>query len=125
MSAGAFIDSLYEADSGLVFPTKVQPETELAQLNGTVNDAPAGPVTPGAPYLKVRVGKRSPQLQMRYVIVKMTANPTGQYADYQGVGTSHKIVVLNPAVFAGLSKRQDATYLGTTCKITRVVGEVS
>jgi hypothetical protein len=124
MSAGQFIDTLYQADSGLVFPTRLQPETELAQLNGTVNDAPAGPVTPGAPYLRVRVGKRSRGLQPRYVIVKMTANPAGQYADYQGLGTSHKIVVGNPAVFSGLSKGQEATYLGTACIITRVVGEV-
>lgn len=124
MSAGSFIDSLYEADSGLVFPTKVQPETELAQLNGTVNDAPAGPATPGAPYLKVRVGKRSPQLQMRYVIIKMTSAPAGQYADYIGVGASYKIPVLNPTVFAGLAKNQAATYLGASAVIKRVVGEV-
>ncbi len=125
MSAGSFIDSVYEADSGLVFPTRVQPETELAELNGTVNDASSEPVTPGAPFISVRASKRSPQLQVRHVIVKMTANPTGQYADYKGIGTSHRLVVSNPAVFAGLTKRQPATYLGATCIITRVVGEVS
>lgn len=124
MSAGAFIESRYEADSGLCFPTKVQPETELAQLNGTVNDAPSTALTPGAPYLRVRVGKRSPQLQMRYVIIKLTSAPTGQYADYIGVGASYKIPVLNPTVFAGLAKNQAATYLGASAVIKRVVGEV-
>lgn len=125
MSAGAFIDSIYEADSGLVFPIRVQPETELAQLNGTVNDAPIGPVTAGAPFISVRVPKRSPRLQVRYVIVKMTAQPTAQYADYQGIGTSHRIMVGNPAVFNGLAKGQAATYLNTACIITRKVGEIS
>lgn len=125
MSAGAFIDSIYESDSGLVFPIRVQPETELAQLNGTVNDAPAGPVTPGAPFVSVRVPKRSPRLQVRYVTLKMTAQPTGQYADYQGIGTTHRVVVSNPAVFAGLARGQAATYLNTACVIQRKVGEIS
>lgn len=125
MSAGQFIDSLYQANSGMVFPCRVQPETELAQLNGDVNDAPAGPVTTGAPFIKIRPGKRTLGLQPRYVMVKMLANPEGQYADYQGIGTSHRITVLSPTVFAGLSKGQAATYLGTSCRITRVVGEIS
>jgi hypothetical protein len=125
MSAGAFIDSVYTSDAGLTFPIRVQPETELAELNGTVNDAPGDEVTPGAPFISVRVPKRSPRLQVRYVIVKMLANPTGQYADYAGIGTSHRLVVSDPAVFSGLSKGQPATYLGTSCRITRVVGEVA
>lgn len=125
MSAGQFIDTVYEADSGLVFPTRVQPETELATLNGVVNDASSEAVTPGAPFISVRTSKRSPKLQVRHVWVKMLENPTGQYADYQGIGTTHRLVVSNPTVFAGLSRRQPATYLGAACQITRVVGEVN
>lgn len=125
MSAGPFIDSRYEADSGLVFPTRVQPETELAQLNGTVNDAPSTAITAGAPYLNIRKNKRSRGLQPRYVRVKLTSAPTGQYADYIGVGASYQIPVLNPTVFAGLAKGQAVTYLGATGIITRVVGEIN
>ena len=125
MSAGSFIDSRYEADSGLCFPTKVQPETELADLGGTPNDAPSTALTAGAPYQAVRVGKRSPRLQMRYVIVKLTEAPAGQYADYVGAGASYRIPVLDPAVFATLQKNDPAVYLGADGVITRKVGEVA
>ena len=125
MSAGSFIASRYEADSGLCFPTRVQPETELADLGGVVNDAPATALTAGAPYQAVRVGKRSPRLQMRYVIVKLTEAPTGQYADYVGIGARYKIPVLNPTVFAGIEKNDPAVYLGAEAVIVRKVGEVA
>lgn len=45
MSAGEFIRSFYETNGGAIARIRVQPETELAQIGGQPNDAPAGPPT--------------------------------------------------------------------------------
>lgn len=124
MSAGPFIKTLYQADSGLVFPTKLQPETELASFAGRVNDAPAGPATPGAPYLAVVVGKRSPRLQMRYAIVRLTADGVGQTAEYK-TGNSYRVVVGDPATYALWARNAVGTYLGIAAVIDRMIGEVA
>lgn len=125
MSAGAFIDTLYESDDALTFPVRLQPETELATFNSLVNDAPSGPVTPGVPFIPMRVSKRSRQLQPRYILIKMTEAPSGQYADYIGVGATYKLIVPNPSVFAAYNKGDVGTYLGAAAVITRKVGEVN
>lgn len=110
MSAGLFIESKYVNDAGVVFPVRVQPETELFTLGGTANDAPAAALTPGVPQIPLKVGRKTAGLAPRTVTVKATTAPTGPAAGYKGVGTTFVIPVLDPVVWAGYGKGQTGTY---------------
>jgi hypothetical protein len=47
--------------------------------------------------------------------VRLTANGTGEQGDYEGEGSSHVVVVFNPAVYADYAIGATGTYLGIAC----------
>lgn len=80
MSAGTFVNSKYEADSGDIHPCRVLPATLAANV-GAVNAAPTGTVTVE---FKARStgGNRAYGLKMRAVSVRFTgALPDGYAAN--------------------------------------------
>jgi hypothetical protein len=53
---------------------------------------------------------------MRSVTIELTADGTGETADYEGTGTRHTIPVFSETVWSGYDKGQTGTYLGIACK---------
>lgn len=107
MSAGAFVNSRYEADNDAIHPCRVQPETVAANL-GAANAAPTGAVT--NPF-KARStgGNRAYGLKMRAVSVRFTGALPDGYAANQIL----RIPVLTKAVFDGIiANTTTGTYLG-------------
>lgn len=113
MSAGAFIRSKYETDTGAILRTRVQPETEL-MTNGTVpNDAPGG--NPTLPWgMKIRPGKREVGIVPRSVTLVFPAGqePTGYKPD-----SPIEVPVMTPAAYAAYQGETNLTYLGATATV--------
>ena len=107
MSAGAFTNTLYEDDSGIFHPVRIQPETFSLTLNAVPNDAPTGPATPNIPGLKLSKGKREAGIVSRRVRFKITdANPP---ANYQ-TNSTLSLPVLTPGAYGSFGKNQVGTY---------------
>jgi hypothetical protein len=114
MSAGAFVNSRYEADYGAgtaIHPIRVQPETLLlATTGGTpqTNAPPDGAIT-NPISAECASSYRSLGLHPRKVRIKLTgAPPTG----YEAGGTA-VLPLLNKAISVGLSTGVPISYLGT------------
>lgn len=118
MSAGSFIDSIYESNKGTFHYVRVQPETELLTDGVVVNDAPAGPINS---QLKAQVSKsrRGYGLKTRGIYVKFLEGlaPDG-YEDTSRIF----LPILTPAAFAAYTAtpQKQLTYLNVTVV---VVGE--
>lgn len=108
MSAGAFIETKYEADNGDIYSIRVQPDTLTAAL-GAPNAAPAGAVTQPL-FATARKSKRAYGMGARTARVRFTgAVPTGYLA-----GSILTIPVLTLAVYNGLNKTTTGlTYLAS------------
>lgn len=119
MSAGKFINSFYETNGGAIARIKVQPETELAQLGGGVNDAPAGPPTISTS-VKVSKARREYGIGPRKVGFKFDSGqaPTG-YED----GSLHYIPVLTRARYDATVVGETYTYLGGTGEVVSKLEE--
>lgn len=120
MSSGAFENSFYETSAengGYVLACRVQPETIAATINSAANDAPAGPATaPGS--ATISRGRRQSGVNMRYVTVRwVSSKPTGY------TGSTARIPVLDPAVFAEWGRGQTGTYLGHSVRVVGRTGE--
>jgi len=116
MSAGKFdLDGKYESDAGNVYRCRPQPETKAMTIDGVVNAYPSGAITAGLGSVTLTKSKRSLGVIPRSVTVRLTANGTGERADYEGIGTSHVVVVFNPSVFAGYAIGETGLYLGIAC----------
>jgi hypothetical protein len=110
MSAGAFIRSFYETNGGAIARIRVQPETELANIGGTVNDAPAGPPTVSTT-VKVSKGRREYGIGPRKVGFVFDA---GEEPDGYKAGATYYLPVLTRAVYDGFVVGDVITYLGGT-----------
>ena len=119
MSAGAFIRSFYETNGGAIARIRVQPETELANLGGTVNDAPAGPPTVSTT-VKVSKSRREYGIGPRKCGIVFDAGqaPVGYLA-----GQAYYIPVMTRAVYDGFVVGDAATYLGGTADIVSKLEE--
>lgn len=107
MSAGNFVRSRYESDSGTIHPIRVQPETLAANV-GAVNAGAAGAVDSPIS-ARVSGGNRQLGLVARRVRVAFTGTlPTG-YAE----NTVLSIPVLTPAAYAAAISGATGTYLGS------------
>jgi hypothetical protein len=115
MSAGQFLDSKYASNDGLVFPVRLQPETLALTLGGTANTATADAIDAGLPTLVTRKSRKGFGVHPRSVTVRLTADGTGQTADYEAEGTLHTIPVLQAATWEGYTKGATGTYLGIAC----------
>ncbi len=116
MSAGKFdLDGKYESDQGNVYRCRPQPETKGLALGGVANAYPTGVVTAGLGSVTLTKSKRSLGVIPRTVTVRLTANGTGEQGDYEGEGSSHVVVVFNPAVYSDYAIGATGTYLGIAC----------
>jgi hypothetical protein len=111
MSSGQFIRSFYETNGGAIARIRVQPETELAQLGGGVNDAPAGPPTVSTT-VKVSKGRREYGIGPRKIGVVFDVAPPG----YEP-GNIYYIPVMTRA-------RYDDTVVGSTITYLQQSAEV-
>jgi hypothetical protein len=116
MSAGQFEDGKYLSGNSFIYPVRVQPETKDLTLNSVANAYPTGELTADIGTLTLTGGRRRLGVVPRTVTVEMTAAPTGAVADYAGVGSTFTVPVFNPTVWAGYTKGQTGTYLGTAVK---------
>lgn len=110
MSSGRFIRSFYATNGGAIARIRVQPETELATIGGTVNDAPAGPPTIQTT-VKVSKGRLEYGISPRKIGFVFDAGqaPVGYEA-----GSIYYIPILTRAVYDGVVPGQACTYLQGT-----------
>lgn len=117
MSSGQFIRSFYETNGGAVARIRVQPETELASLGGTVNDGAAGPATIQTT-VKVNKGRREYGIGPRKVGIVFDTAPTG----YEP-GNIYYIPVMTRAVYDGVIVGDTVTYLGSSAEVVSKLEE--
>ena len=110
MSAGAFIRSFYQTNGLAIARIRVQPETELASIGGTVNDAPAGPPTI-ATAVKVSKGRREYGISPRKVGFVFD---DGQEPEGYKPGQIYYLPVLTRALYDSFAIGAAITYLGGT-----------
>lgn len=113
MSAGAFIRSFYETNGGAIARIRVQPETELAQIGGAPNDAPAGPATVTTT-VKVSKGRREYGIGPRKIGVVF--DPGEEPDDYK-LGSVVYVPVLTRASYLAVAVGDAITYLGGTARV--------
>lgn len=110
MSQGRFTRSKYEANNGDIHNIRVQPETLLATLGGTVNAAPSGAVDQSIS-ARVSGGNREVGLKARSVTIAWNE---GNAPDGYDERTPTRIPVLTPALFNSLSNGSTVSYNGGT-----------
>lgn len=117
MSAGIFVNSKYESNSGRVYFVKVQPETEALILGGTANAAPAGAIDQEVT-ASARGGERKNGISCRRVALTWTGTiPDGYFPNGR-----LEVPILTPALFSAVSRGTTGTYLGSPVE---VVGKIS
>lgn len=118
MSSGNFVISKYQAtySATAIHPVRVQPETLLASIAGTVavvNSPPSGAVS-NPIVASVRGSKRGNGLVCRRVTMRVSGTPpTGYLAN--GVTS---IPALTPAFYNAAIKGATMTYLGANWVVT-------
>ncbi len=124
MSAGSFESGKYAQRVGTnVWPCRAQPESKDLELDSVDNSYPAGAVTEGLPRIKLRKGRREFGLPIRTVTVRLTANGTGEQAEYAS-GTLQTIPVFTQTAFDSYGDGQTGTYLGIACEfVGKSLGE--
>ena len=122
MSAGSPIDSVYQANSGTLFPISIQPETLTVTLNSVANTAPEGTPGAGLPSATVSRGRRSNGVNARLIRVSFTGTLPDGYK-MEGILT---FPVLQQSVFDGYGKGQVGTYsLNGTDYAIKYVGKTA
>lgn len=119
MSAGAFIRSFYETNGGAIARIRVQPETELAQIGGQPNDAPAGPPTVSTT-VKVNKGRREYGIGPRKIGIVFD---DGQAPTGYKPGQIYYIPVLTRARYDAAVVGGTVTYLQGTADIVSKLEE--
>lgn len=120
MSAGIFEDSIYETNSGALYPCRVQPETLAMTIDGTANAAPAGPVPAGVPSANMRGSRRQNGVTARYVSLKL---PVGGTAPAGYSGDNVTVPVLTAVLFAAIARTSTVVYLGATWNVAGTTPE--
>lgn len=116
MSAGPFIDSRYEANSGFVFPIRIQPETNSLELDTTTNSPPTEDVTADLPTLVLTKSRRGFGVHPRTFTIVLTGDglPDSRTEEYRE-GNSYTIPILQASVWDSLVKGDVGTYQGIPC----------
>jgi hypothetical protein len=120
MSSGAFDNSKYESNSGVIYFAKVQPETLAATIGGTANAEPAGSVT-GEPSAKMSGGRREIGVIARRVSVAW--DDGGAPAGYED-GSSVSIPIMTPTLFDSISRGDAVSYNGGSGTVSGKTPEV-
>jgi hypothetical protein len=119
MSSGGFASTRYEDDLGNVRRIKVEGDTLLLNIAGSVNAPPSGQITEGIPSAKVTRGAKEIGLKPRYVVCKWTTNPPTNYKP----GVNFELPILDPVTFAAINEGDTGTYLGTDITVNKRVSE--
>jgi hypothetical protein len=119
MSAGQFIRSFYQTNGGAIARIRVQPETELAQIGGAPNDAPAGPPTVSTT-VKVSKSRREYGIGPRKIGIVFD---DGEAPVGYEPGNIYYIPVLTSARYNAAVVGDTMTYLGGTADIVSKLEE--
>lgn len=118
MSSGNFVTSKYQAtySAAAIHPVRVQPETLLASVAGTVAvvNAPPGGAVSNPIVASVRGSKRGNGLICRRVSIRVVGTPPTNYLA-NGVTS---LPALTPAFFNAAIKGATVTYLGANWVVT-------
>ncbi len=111
MSAGVFVQSRYQSNAdvgGGIYPIRVQPETLLLDIGGTVNAPPAG-VADQPIFARARKGTREYGVGARAVRLRFDVGdiPTGYSGD------EVVVPIMTPAAFTAATPGATGTYLGS------------
>lgn len=112
MSAGNFVRSRYESNSGEIYPIRIQPETLALQIGTTANAAPTGAITAEVS-ARANGSRRTLGMNARTVTVAFTAAPPEGYA----TNTTLTIPVLTPELWDSASKGTTGTYLSVAVEV--------
>ena len=116
MSAGDFINSRYESNSGRIYGIKVQPETLAFAFGGVSNGAPAGAVTEEVS-ARVGGGNKAYGMKARSVTLRSPSGTGTLPAGYKP-DQLLRVPILVPDLWESLPPRGGtATYLGTEMEI--------
>lgn len=123
MSAGSFETSKYESNDAYVYPIRIQPETRGLTLGGVANAPSTSAITENLPTIVSRKSRRGFGCHPRFATIKLTADGTGQTAEYKE-GRTYQVPILNPTVWNGLTKGDTGTYLGIACEVVSKTPEL-
>lgn len=119
MSAGKFIRSRYITNGGAIARIRVQPETELASIGGTLNSAPVGaPTVPSR--AKVSKGRREVGIGPRKIGVAFSP---GQEPDGYEPDTIIYVPALTRTFYDAAVVDQTMTYLTSQAVIVSKLEE--
>lgn len=121
MSAGAFDDTIYEANNGAFYSARVQPETLALTVDGTANAGGAGPIPAGSPSANMRGSKSQNGVTARTVSLRL---PNGGTPPDGYTGDNLVVPILTPAVFDAISRSSTVVYLGATWRVAGTSNEV-
>ena len=121
MSAGDFLPSIYQTNTGGLYNVRIQPETLTLTFNTVANTPASGPVPPGLPSAKVSGNRNSIGINCRKVRVRFTTTfPTG----YSGGKDTISLPVLTSSAFNAWGVNDVGTYtLGGTAYDVRLIGK--
>lgn len=109
MSAGEFEIGRYESNElGQVMPVRVQPETLLLFVAGTVNAIPTTPTSLGL-FAQVGKNRNAYGVGCRSVTIKWTGEPPEGYKE----GESLRIPVMTQAAYTAYIPGSTGNYLGS------------
>jgi len=125
MSAGGFVTVNYQANTGILHPIRIQPETLLLELDSTVNAIPSEPAGTVKSGISARVsgGRRSLGLFTRMVRIQFGPADGDQPTGYQVRGVI-TLPILTQALYDALSRSSTGTYLTKAVKVVGLVPEV-
>lgn len=116
MSAGDFVNSKYESDTGGIYAIRVQPETLALSVGGTTNNAPTGAVDQEG-RARTSGGNRKYGIKARFVTLRSPESGGTLPAGYKP-GQLLRVPILTPALFNAIPPSGgEATYLGTTMEV--------
>lgn len=108
MSAGRFINTRYQTNTGAIHSIRVQPETTLATFQGGDNEPPSGIAT-GLGSVKISNSNRSFGIKPRMVTISWS----GAVPDGYEPGRTLRIPVLTPDTWNAIpAKGGVGVYLG-------------
>lgn len=125
MSSGGFITVNYQANTGILHPIRVQPETILLDIGGGVNVVPSEPAGVVKSNISSRVsgGRRGLGLFARMVRIQFGNADGDQPTGYQVRGII-TLPILTQALYDAITRSDTGTYLTKTIKVVGLVPEV-
>lgn len=115
MSAGRFVRSKYEADSGNIYNIRVQPETI-----GTFNAPPAG--VSDQETSANAVNRKGNGMFARGISIEWQGEPPAAPAGYDPRGNI-RIPILTPSVYQNLNVGDTINYLGLPATVVGLIPE--